>query len=98
MSNKVVDLTPYARPEDGDDDWAMFKALKRLRREKGMVRREAFQGGVGWTRHTDAHWSYQLQGSRLDYWPGTDRFRWKDRTYNGGVIGFIAKREKEATP
>lgn len=91
-----LDLTEYSRPEDGDSDWAVFKALKRYRQAQGATRRETFMGGIGWTKHTDAHWSYQLLGNRLDYWPGTDRFRWRNKTYNGGVLGFISKREKEA--
>lgn len=49
----------------------------------------------GWTIHTEYHWSRDLNGSRLDYWPSTGKFRYKGKTMFGGITGFIKKREKK---
>lgn len=76
------------------DDWDVFRQLKQERRIKRAARREKFQGGPGWTKHHETHWSYNLLGERLDYWPGPMRFRWRGKTMNGDVVGFIEKREK----
>ena len=73
--------------------WDEFKAAMKggakLRRERNL------QGAdpEGWTKHTEWHWSRDLCGSRLDYWPSRNRFRWKGKTYSGDVKGFIRKRE-----
>ena len=44
---------------------------------------------TGWTVHTNTHWSRELCGHRLDYWPSRNKFRWKGKTYCGDVVGFI---------
>lgn len=75
------------------EDWEVFDALKQERKEKRESRRAAFTGGDGWTRHHETHWSYELLGDRLDYWPGPMRFRWRNKTMNGDVCAFIRKRE-----
>lgn len=31
----------------------------------------------GWTVHTEHHWSRDLNGSRLDYWPSRNKFQYK---------------------
>jgi hypothetical protein len=74
------------------EDFEVFRLIKEERQEKRRSRREAFNGGEGWTRHHETHWSYVLHGERLDYWPGPQRFRWKGKTMNGDVLQFIAKR------
>ena len=47
----------------------------------------------GWTIHASTHWSRDLNGHRLDYWPSRNKFRYKNRTYTGDVKGFIRNRE-----
>ena len=50
-------------------------------------------GTDGWTIHNQTHWSRDLNGHRLDYWPSRNKFRYKNRTYTGDVKGFIRNRE-----
>jgi len=69
----------------------IFNAMKRddkVRRLKNL--KEANLSGF--TRHSDYHYSCDLNGSRLDYWPSRNKWRWNGRTYNGDVHGFIQKR------
>jgi len=61
------------------------------RRYQNLAR--ARESELPWVEHTDYHWSLELQGDRLDFWPTKNKFRWRGKTYNGGVEGFIAKRQ-----
>ena len=50
----------------------------------------------GFIKHTEWHWSMMLDGDRLDYWPTSCRWRWRDKTTRGdanNLVGFIAKRK-----
>ena len=67
-----------------------MKAADKERKRRNLERAESSE--VDWVEHTDVHWSTTLQGDRLDYWPSTTRFRWRNRSYQGGVEGFIRKR------
>jgi hypothetical protein len=42
-----------------------------------------------WTKHTEFHWSRQVNGSRLDYWPSRKKFQYKNRVRRGDVMRFI---------
>lgn len=48
----------------------------------------------GWTKHTMYHWSRDLNGKRLDYWPSRNKFQYQKRVMCGDVVGFIKKRIK----
>ncbi len=79
----------------------IFNAMRdmdRERRERNLSEAIANMED-GWEYHTAWHWSRTLDGSRLDYWPSRNRFRWKGKTHCGDVMGFIRKRTpKEDTP
>lgn len=50
----------------------------------------------GWTKYTPYHWSRDLCGDRLDYWPGTGKWRWRDQSHKGtpyATADFIANQE-----
>lgn len=52
----------------------------------------------GWKIHTEYHWSRQLNGKRLDYWPSRNKFQYEGRVMVGDVKGFIRNREKQPQP
>ena len=81
--------------DDEISDAEMWRAIKQERQERRQRRRAEFNGGEGWTKHHDTHWSYSLLGDRLDYWPGPKRWRWKNKTMTGNVHAFITARNKE---
>jgi hypothetical protein len=65
-------------------------------REQDKERRErnlANANSEGWTKHTVYHWSRELNGKRLDYWPSRNKFQYEGRVMCGDVSGFIKKRE-----
>ena len=70
--------------------------IYRAMREMDKERRDRNLAGAddeGWTKHTPWHWSRELCGSRIDYWPSRNRFRWCGRTRIGDVAGFIRNAE-----
>lgn len=58
---------------------------------------EAFDP-TGWIKHQEYHYSTVLNGSRLDYWPSTQKFSYKGVIYQGDVYEFMDdKLEESAT-
>lgn len=49
----------------------------------------------GWVTHTEHHWSRDLNGKRLNYWPSRNKFQYDGRVMCGDVYGFIKDRETE---
>lgn len=49
----------------------------------------------GWTQHTEYHWSRDLNGKRLDYWPSRNKFQYGGKVICGDVNGFIKNRIKD---
>ena len=47
-----------------------------------------------WTKHTEDHWSMQLNGEQLDYWPSRNKHRYQGNMYYGGIRGFIRNRQE----
>ena len=37
----------------------------------------------GWSQHTKFHWSRNVDGARLDYWPSRKRWQYKGRVHRG---------------
>jgi hypothetical protein len=77
---------------DMADDFRALKEHNKKRRQSNLNEATSAHWPWDWVKHTDYHWSITLQGDRLDYWPSGNRFRWRGKTYFGGVRGFIAKR------
>ncbi len=81
---------------DRDPIW---DALKAHSKEKFNTDRAAFMAqaiakddGL-WTKHTEHHWSRNVAGKRLDYWPSRKKFQFDGRVQRGDVLAFIAKAE-----
>ena len=36
-----------------------------------------------WTKHTEFHWSRNVNGERLDYWPSRKKFQFRGRVMRG---------------
>lgn len=70
----------------------IFNAMRERDKERRWAN-HAKADPTGWTQHSDVHWSRELKGHRLDYWPTKNKFRYKGRTMTGDVVGFIRKRE-----
>jgi hypothetical protein len=71
-----------------------FKVLKEINQKRKQGNLEKANDD-GWKKHTPYHWSRNLNGSRLDYWPSTTKFKYKGRLYVGGIDGFIKNKELE---
>ena len=73
------------------EDWEVFDIIRQERKERKAKRRnrvaELFmQGGLpGWIRRTDTHYQYRLKHGFLDWWPGTCKFRYRNRTHHGDM-------------
>jgi len=79
---------------DMGDLYRDWDAIKKERKAERLAEAEA-ANMPGWTRHTPYHWSRDLQGDRMDYWPSTGKWRWRNRNHRGTVgdmIGFVRNR------
>jgi hypothetical protein len=75
---------------DMGDDFRWWKEQDKIRKAKNLTNADP----QGWLQHTEYHWSRQLNGKRLDYWPSRNKFMYEGKVMTGGIQGFIAKREK----
>jgi len=81
---------------DRDPFW---DALKAHSKEKFDADRKRFldaakAGDDGkWTKHTEFHWSRNVCGDRLDYWPSRKKWQFKGSVRRGDVMAFISKAE-----
>ena len=66
----------------------VFNAMREMDAER-RSRNLAAADPTGWTIHTEYHWSRDLGGSRLDYWPSRNKFQWRGKVMTGDVTGFI---------
>lgn len=76
---------------DMADDFRALDEYHKARKQRNLANADP----SGWTKHTDYHWSRDLNGHRLDYWPSTTRFQYRGKVHVGNVDGFIRNREKE---
>lgn len=83
-----------------DSDIAiMGREMRRYRQEQGK-KNLANADLKGFTKHTPYHYSCDLLGDRLDYWPSRQKFRWRGQTYarwqyKGSVQDFISRKLRE---
>ncbi|KKM90340.1 hypothetical protein LCGC14_1239640 [marine sediment metagenome] len=84
---------------DMAEDFAMLKEYNRERRESNYQWAErVFAGESGFIRHTDWHWATILCGDKLDYWPSSSRWRWRNKTSRGtpkDLQRFMLNRQRE---
>ena len=71
----------------------IFNAMKERDKER-KSRNLANANLTGFTRHTEFHYSTNLQCDRLDYWPSRNKFMWRKKVYTGDVQGFIKNRQR----
>ena len=99
----VLPEVPLRKGEKLDDDSVFYRAMKeykRLRRVKSLTQANKLleSSAIPWMKHTAWHWSTDILGERLQYWPSTTKFLWKGRTRKGDLVsveGFIRNRIRE---
>lgn len=69
----------------------IFRDMREADKER-KKRNLAAANPEGWTIHTDFHWSRDLNGKRLDYWPSRNKFQYNGKVMCGDVEGFYKKR------
>ncbi len=85
--------------KDRDPLWDALKAhsKEKFNTSRQQALTEAQQEDDGqWTKHTEFHWSRDVQGKRLDYWPSRKKFQYDGNVQRGDVMAFI--REKSPKP
>lgn len=79
----------------------IYDDMKQYGKEKFDADRKRFMEDAleaddgGWVKHTQYHWSRQLNGHKLDYWPSRKKWQYKGKVRRGDVIGFIKKITKD---
>ncbi len=76
-----------------------FDFLKKLNKELREQRLEDAQPILGkFIKHTEYHYGLWLVDSKLDYWPSTSKWRWRNKNYWGkpqDLLNFIRKRARD---
>lgn len=75
---------------DMGDFYRDWEAHKKARRKANMA---SFDPS-GWTCHTPYHYSRELTGKRLDYWPSKKKWMYDGKVQTGNVDDFIQKRQR----
>lgn len=87
---------------DFEEIRAYSQGKERARKAEGKAREDRLGRWLtdgklsGWKRFGQHHFQYVLQGDILDYWPSTNRWRWRNKTNFGSwdkLVLFIWKRE-----
>lgn len=63
-----------ARIVDDDSMGDLFRAMhaeQKIHKENRLKRASDL---IGWTKHTEYHWSRLLNGAKLNWWPTTNRW------------------------
>lgn len=77
----------------------IYDAMKQQSREKFDADRARFAAEAaaaddgGWVKHTEHHWSRNVGGKRLDYWPSRKKYQFDGRVMRGDVMAFIRKQQ-----
>ena len=74
---------------DMREDFDIMKKLNKDRKKRNLESASK----EGWHIHTEYHWSRDLAGKRLDYWPSRNKFQYDGHVHAGDVVGFIRNRE-----
>ena len=67
----------------------IWDALKENRQAKFDADRKRFLDDAvacddgKWTKHTKYHWSRDINGERLQYWPSRKKWMWRGRVQRG---------------
>lgn len=69
--------------------WEDYQANDRRRRQRNLAAADP----AGWEQHTPYHWSRQLDGSKLEYWPSRRKFAYRGVVRRGDVGAFIRRYE-----
>ena len=81
---------------DRDPIWDEIKehAKSKFDADREMFLKHAIANDDGeWVVHTQYHWSRDVAGHRLDYWPSRKKWQYKGVIQRGDVVRFIAKQE-----
>ena len=71
----------------------VFKQM-RIQDKERKAKNLSITNPFGWTKHTDFHWSRELRGNRLDYWPSRNKFMYEGKVMGWNVEDFIKRRNK----
>lgn len=77
------------------DFWQAMRAAKKQKFDadrKNFLKHAQERDDGQWVKHTEYHWSREVAGKRLDYWPSRNKFMYDGRVQRGDVLEFIKER------
>lgn len=91
--------------EDVGEMWRSWNQMKKERRHAALKKFEQEnwgqlireKTGLTFIHHSTYHYSSELLGEQLHYWPSTNKWRWRRKNYNGRpyhLVSFINNRLK----
>ena len=69
-----------------DEIWDILKASTKRRAANWKANNMRFSANIDdgkWVKHTDYHWSRDVDGNRLDYWPSTKKYQFCGKIKQG---------------
>lgn len=85
---------------DMGDYWRDVQASNKQRKILNLEAAELFDWGpISWTKHTDYHWSTYIGAPKLDFWPSTMKWTFREKRYHGDcqkLVNFIRNRIRES--
>lgn len=101
----IIPSAPGMDPAD-DSDRATWAAMRHYGQVKADIRKRQFEQegldklqetvGDKITRHTEYHYSFQLNRKRVDFWPSRGHWRYENKKYHGTIsnlCSFVANRK-----
>jgi hypothetical protein len=79
----------------------IYDTLKAISKEKFDSDRKRFlaeadaQDDGGWTKHSKFHWSREVNGRRLDYWPSRKKYQYRGKVRRGDVYKLIRRYQPD---
>lgn len=72
---------------DTGDDYKVLTAINKQRKQENLEK--AKHSKIEWQKFTEYHWCTYIDKDRLDYWPSTRKFKFKNRIRVGDPEVFI---------
>ena len=82
---------------DASEMWRDWNAATKEKRATQLAESDT----TGFIKHTNYHFSQDVAGHRLDWWPSTRRWQYKQHIYYGtadALHGFIRNKIKQTPP
>jgi hypothetical protein len=77
---------------DMGDYWRDVREAAQQHRAEQHEKNRLATKDIDWREHTPWHWSADINGERLDFWPSKNKWMFRGKVSTGDVLEFIRAR------